>query len=106
MIMPIINFKNCDLFIKSKLIDLMNMKYEDFEKETNMISNNRMKKKKVEESVTNSVKSNRFMTQSQLSGLSRSSSLPVAHIEYEKIMTNYENEIRNHIKNGSSRYFK
>ena len=45
-----------------------------------------------------SANSNRFMTQSQLSGLSRSSSLPVAHEEYEKIMSNYENEIRNHIK--------
>lgn len=84
-------------YIKLSIEILMNMKHEDFEKETNL-QQRQMKQNERELQDIKSNNSNRFMTRSQLSGLSRSSSLPIVNSEYEKIIQGYENEIRGHIK--------
>ena len=88
-------------YIKGSIEILMNMKYDDFEKEGNYIGGGFKCKTckqfdKLSDAISkNSINyesaqnTNRFMTYSQLSGLSRAT-IPMAHEEYEKIIQNYE----------------
>lgn len=70
-------------YIKLSIEILMNMKFEDFQKESNLVGKQIKKNLKDKESSHLSVNiSNRFMTKSQLSGLSRSSDISMAHDEY------------------------